>query len=153
MLDAKLLGLEVLVLAVNRRASCCIVLVHDGRRAFVLACARGHNFFDKTFTAHDHPILRRTGLAVGQQAFEFLLGLQPAPLLILTDQRRAFQLLNSVPQNDVLELQLFGFVLPRIDLTCVVLVLNREQLVALLQLVQRCNHVNALTFVDAERSL
>ena len=37
-----------------------------------------------------------------------------APLLVLADQLRAFQLLNGVAQEDVLELDLFCLIMPAI---------------------------------------
>ena len=62
----------------------------------------------------------------GQQAFEFLLSLLLASLLILSNQLRAFKLADSIAQDDILEFKLLSFFLPSCDLGDIILMLRRQ---------------------------
>ena len=161
--DAQLFRLKVPILSLNRSVCICadaaaLIGFDPLLTRSVCRCPRrrsGRNdLLDEAFSAHDHAVCVCAFEAVdSQQAFEFLLGLLPAALLVLADQLRALQLAHRVAKDHIVELQLLCLFLPGRDLGYVKLVLSDEQLVTLLKLVERGDHVDALAFVDAERGL
>ena len=88
-----------------------------------------------------------------KQLFKFLLSLYATVLFVLGDKVRAFQVIDGVLEDNVLELERLGLVVPGLRLLLLKLELVCELRATLFKLVNHSSHLDALLSEEGNRVL
>lgn len=88
-----------------------------------------------------------------KQLFKFLLSLHATVLFVLGDKVRAFQVIDGVLEDNVLELERLGLVVPGLRLLLLKLELVRQLRATLFKLVNHSSHLDALLSEEGNRVL